>query len=155
MYSYKKTAYQHALILANGDEKTAKNLMFRCGPCDICGGDCLCGSDFELIKLLVSGDKPIGSFAYQSLNEALKCSEILERKGISTWRGINKWNMYIVVASKNPDTYIEKANGTPREKAYTQNFINEEDLTFVEIGALYGYPYYMSKELDENEYSSD
>ena len=50
---------------------------------------------------------------------------------------------------KNPDTYIQKANGTPRQKAFTQNFINEEGLTFVEIGALYGYPYYMSKELDE------
>lgn len=147
--SDKKTAYNHALILANGDEKTAKNLMFRCGPCDICNSDCLCGDDFDLIERVDSGDKPVATFAFQTLNEAITCSKILERKGISTWRGINKWNMYIVVASKNPDTYIEKANGTPRQKAFTQNFINEEGLTFVEIGALYGYPYHMSKELDE------
>ncbi len=135
-----------ALKLALGDEITAYNLQFRCGPCDICGGDCLCLSDDLLIERLKTGLKPVGTFPRKTSKQAILLEERLNAEGLTTWLAKNKWGMYIVVACKHPDVTIPMI-GTPRNRAFTMDFINE-NLSYVEIGALFGYPKNLSRELD-------
>lgn len=137
-----KLALEHAMIIAKGNKIHAENFMFRCGPCDVCGGDCLCISDNnELEKRLLTGKKPVGSFPYESKEEALTEISRLKKIGIESWYGQNKWNMWIVVAALKPDEclYLNgNSVGTPRELSFTYKFINEE-LPFPIIGLLYGY----------------
>jgi hypothetical protein len=135
-----------ALKMANGDRITAYNLQFRGGPCDICGGDCFCKNDEDLLTRIMSGLKPIGTFPFTSKKNALNFKKEIEEKGLTTYMKKNKWNMWTIVATIVPDKNIEGI-GTPREKAFRMEFINEED-TFVERGALYGYPRHLSEILD-------
>jgi hypothetical protein len=140
---YQKAAkmepHPHALELAGGNPDTALNLMFRCGPCDVCGGDCLStAADEELVKRLLSGRKPVGTFACRQKREATRLAAELQGLGLATWIDKNRWQMYIVVATLDP-----VANAA----AFAQAFIDER-MPFVELGRLYGYPPHMSEELD-------
>ena len=141
------TNMQCALILAKNDQQTAYNLRFRGGPCNVCGGPCLCLGSQLLAARLVTGLKPVGSFPFNSEADAKDCSEVLKAKGLATWIGYSRWGMWIVLASKNPD-HIIPGCGSPREMAFTRDFIDER-LTFVQMGALYGYPGHMSETLDK------
>ena len=128
-----------ALTLAGGNEILAYNLQFRCGPCNICGGSCLCLNDDLLIQRLLSGLKPVGSFARRELRHSALLEQQLNQLGLTTWGPTkNRWGMYMVVACKYPDVDIPLV-GTPRNQAFTMNFINEY-LTTEQTGALYGYP---------------
>ena len=133
-----RTAERHALLLSQGDPVSAYNLRFRCGPCDICGGTCLCLDDDRLKARLKTGYKPVGTFVGTSMDDAVRLAAALEAEGLATWLGVNRWRVHIVVASKHPDTVVPGA-GTPRDRAFTQEFIDER-LSFAELGALYGYP---------------
>ena len=132
----RQRALEHAAIVVG--EACAENLLFRCGPCDVCGGDCFCRTtDADLIDRLLTGLKPVGSFAYRRKSDALKLVQILSEKGLASWYGRNRWRMWVVLAALNPDTHVDGV-GTPREVAFTQEFIDEE-LPFSVIGKLYGY----------------
>jgi hypothetical protein len=131
-----RRALKHAATV-EGPE-FAQNLLFRCGPCDVCGGSCFClKSDADLAKRLLTGLKPVGTFAYRSVAEAIEAAAWLNSLGLSTWMGVNKWGADVVVAALNPDEVVAGV-GTPREVAFTQAFIDEA-LPFSVIGALYGY----------------
>ena len=71
------------------------------------------------------------------VHEAL--AKMLQTRDLTTWRGQNRWGVCVVVACLYPDTFIAEANGTPREVAFAQDFIDEA-LPYAVIGALYGYP---------------
>ena len=58
----KQTALEHAAQVVG--EACAENLLFRCGPCDICGGACFCRPNDELVERLLTGLKPVGTFCY-------------------------------------------------------------------------------------------
>jgi hypothetical protein len=129
----------HALELARGDPEIAVNLMFRCGPCDVCGGDCLStATDEELVERVLSGKKPVGTFAFRLKRDAKELAADLKDRGLAVWMGRNRWRMWAVVASLDP-----VANAA----AFTQAFIDER-MSFVDMGKLYGYPTHMSEELD-------
>jgi hypothetical protein len=130
----------HALELAHGDPVTAGNLMFRCGPCDVCGGGCLStATDGELVEKLLSGQKPVGTFPFRLKREGKEFAAELREHGLATWMGQNRWKMWEVVA-----TLDLVANAA----AFTQAFIDER-LSYVDIGRLYGYPAHMSAALDK------
>ena len=74
------TNMQCALILAKNDQQTAYNLRFRGGPCNVCGGPCLCLGSQLLAARLVTGLKPVGSFPFNSEADAKDCSEALKAK---------------------------------------------------------------------------
>ena len=132
-------ALSHAQAIG-GDDERSFNLLFRGGPCDICGGCCLSAlSDRSLSERLLAGLKPAGTYARQSKWHAWALSHVLEERGLTTWRGKNRWGMHVVVATAEPDKPIPQAGGTPREVAFTQEFIDEA-LPFSVIGPLYGYP---------------
>lgn len=137
-----KRALEHALIIANGNKIHAENFMFRCGPCDVCGGDCLCIlDDDDLQKRLLTGKKPVGTFAYKREKDALKQINQLKKLEIETWYGQNRWTMWVVVAALKPDEVLYLNGnpvGTARELSFTYKFINEE-IPFPITGLLYGY----------------
>lgn len=96
-------ALKHAQVIGRDDERSF-NLLFRGGPCDICGGSCLSTlSDRSLSKRLLAGLKPVGTYARRSKWHAWALSRVLEKHGLTTWRGKNKWGMHVVVASAMPD----------------------------------------------------
>jgi hypothetical protein len=131
--------HPHALELARGDVDTALNLMFRCGPCDLCDGDCLStATDDELVKRLLSGRKPVGTFACRQKREATRLAAKLQTQGLAVWIGKNHWRVWEVVATLDP--MVNAA-------AFTQEFIDER-MPFVDLGRLYGYPPHTSEELD-------
>ncbi len=132
-------ALRHAQAIGRDDARSF-NLLFRGGPCDICGGGCLSTlSDRSLSERLLAGLKPVGTYARRSKWHAWALSRVLEKQGLATWRGKNRWGMHVVVASAEPDELISPAGGTPRVLAFTQEFIDEE-LPLSVIGPLYGYP---------------
>ena len=88
---------------------------------------------------ILTGKKPVGTFARKSKWIAGALAKLLQSRGLTTWKGKNKWGMHVVIACLQPDTFIPEAEGTPREVAFTRAFIDEE-LPFAVIGALYGYP---------------
>ena len=134
-----KKALQHARLMG-GDEEQSRNLLFRNGPCDICGGTCFSRLGHRaLTTRLLSGKKPIGTYASRSKWRSYALSKLLATKGLSTWRGKNRWGMFVVVASAEPDKLSKEAGGTPRELAFTPNFIDER-LPLSTVGPLYGYP---------------
>ena len=132
-------ALQHAQAIGRDDEQSF-NLLFRGGPCNICGGRCFSIlTDHSLTKRLLDRLKPVGTYARRSKWHAWALSRLLENQGLTTWRGQNRWGMYIVVAAAKPDELVPLAGGTPRQLAFTQQFINEA-LPYPVIGALYAYP---------------
>ena len=64
----------------------------------------------------------------------------LQERGLSVWSGQNRWMMWIVVASLEPDkVYIcNELEITPRNHAFNQDFIDEKDEWNIR-GILYGY----------------
>ena len=129
-------ALEHAAMVV--DEACAENLIFRCGPCDVCNGNCFCQTtDKDLILRLMTGLKPVGSFVRLRKCEAEALSQEFNTKGLTSWYGKNRWKMWIVVAALNPDMHVSGV-GTPRQMAFTQEFIDEE-LSLDVIGKLYGY----------------
>ena len=133
-------ARQLAMATGGGSRDECINLLFRGGSCDICGGPCFATlSDRQLIRRLLSGKKPVGTFARKSKWIAHALAKLLQNRGLTTWKGMNKWGMYVVVACLQPDTFIPEAMGTPRQVAFTRAFIDEK-LSFAVTGALYGYP---------------
>lgn len=126
---------KHALMLSDNNYETSVNLMFRCGPCDICGGKCLCLQDDKLlIQRIISRKKPVGSFAYSSKRKANKMRKYLESIGICTYMNKNIWNMWIVFGTCTKEGL----------EAFCDDFINE-NMSYVKIGHLYGYPPNLSK----------
>ena len=115
----------------------APNYVFRCGPCDICEGSCLCRPGNELVNCLLTGQKPLGTFVYRSARQCRQMALKLQSKGLTCWTGRNRWRMHIVVASLHPDTDIAGL-GTPRQLAMTQAFIDEE-VSMEVAGAMFGY----------------
>ena len=89
------TNMQCALILAKNDQQTAYNLRFRGGPCNVCGGPCLCLGTQLLAARLLTGLKPVGSFPFNSEADAKDCSEALKAKGLATWIGYSRWGMWL------------------------------------------------------------
>ncbi len=133
-------AKQFASATGGGSHDQCINLLFRCGSCDICGGPCFATlGDKRLIGRLLTGKKPVGTFARRNKWIAGALDKRLQSRGLTTWKGKNKYGMYVVVACLHPDSFIPEATGAPREVAFTQAFI-DEDLPLVVIGALYGYP---------------
>ena len=135
-------AHARQLASATGGESRDQciNLLFRGGPCDVCGGPCFATlSDTHLINRLLTGKKPAGTIARKSRWVAGALAKLLQSRGLTTWKGQNKWGMYVVVACLHPDTFIPEAMGTPGQVAFTQAFIDEV-LPFAVTGALYGYP---------------
>ena len=135
-------AHARAYVQANGggSHEQCFNILFRGGPCNICGRKCFANlSDKQLSDRLLTGKKPVGTFTKRSKWIANALARSLRSRGLATWQGKNRWNMYVVVASLHPDTAIPKAMGTPREVAFTRAFIDEE-LPLSVCGALYGYP---------------
>ena len=133
-------ARQLALATGGGTRDQCINLLFRGGPCDICGGPCFATlSDKPLITRLLAGRKPVGTFARKNKWKTCALAKLLQNRGLATWKGKNKWGMYEVVACLHPDTFIPEAMGTPRGVAFSQAFIDEE-LPLAVRGALYGYP---------------
>lgn len=132
---------QHALELARRNSRTACNLMFRGGPCDICGGGCLSqGSDQQLAERVAQGLKPVGTFAFTTRRKAKEEAEDLKQNfGLTTKVAKNRWGMWVVVATRSPDEYPE---------AFTDSFLNETD-DILTRGRLYGYPRHLSEALAE------
>ena len=129
----------HALQLANFDIDLAVNYLFRCGPCDICGGSCLAdATDDQLAQRLLTGRKPVGSFAFRRASAARRHARDMETLGLTTWTAKNKWNMWVVLAALRPDEVIGDL-GSARQRAFNLQFINEE-VPFEIMGAMYGYP---------------
>ena len=132
-------ALQHARLMG-GDEEQSRNLLFRNGPCDVCGGGCFSrSSNRRLTTRLLAGKKPVGTYACRSKWRSEALAKLLTTRGLSTWRGKNRWGMHVVVASAMSDKVLAGAGGTPRELAFTSNFIDEQ-LPLPVMGALYGYP---------------
>ena len=125
----------HASLIVG--PQNAANFVFRLGPCDVCGGACFCRSDEELVSRLLTGLKPVGTFAYCTEEEMLLQRGEMERKGLTCWSGRNRWNMFEIVATLYPDVQVADI-GTPRETAFTQEFIDEM-VSFRVRGLLYGY----------------
>jgi len=115
----------------------AANFVFRCGPCDVCGGACLCRPDDELIARAKTGLKPVSTFAFRSKRRAFSLEARLQQEGLACWTARNRWKMWIVVASARPDEPVGSL-GSPREVAFTQEFIDER-LPLRTIGAMHGY----------------
>jgi hypothetical protein len=115
----------------------AENFTFRCGPCNACQGACFCRGDDELTARLLTGQKPVGSFAYRRKKGAKDEAETLRSRGLSTWTGKNRWGMYCVVAALYPNRRVAET-GTPRDVAFTQDLIDEL-YTLDVIGKMYGY----------------
>lgn len=133
-------AHQFASATGGGTRDQCVNLLFRGAPCNICGGSCFAAlDDKQLSNRLLAGKKPVGTFARRSKWIAGALENLLRSRGLSTWKSKNKWNMYVVVATLHPDTFIPKAWGTPRQVAFRQAFIDEE-IPLRIAGALYGYP---------------
>ena len=140
-----KTAkHMHTLAVARSHTGTlhgpefAENLMFRGGPCHLCRRACFClRSDEHLTKRLLKGLKPVGTFAERDVRDAQCEQDTLDDLGLTTWLGRNRWGCFIVVAALNPDDHIPGV-GTPRDVAFSQDFIDEL-MPFDVIGALYGY----------------
>ena len=132
-------ATRHVYQLAYGNPVHAENYRFRGGPCDVCGGNCLCSTDSELIARLLTGLKPVGYFACHTQTEANELCLYLEGEyDLRTWSGRNRWGMFMVVASLSPETTIIGV-GTPQAVAMTQAFIDE--LVDVRVQReMYGYP---------------
>ena len=132
-------ALLHARLMG-GDEEQSRNLLFRNAPCDICGGKCFSRSGSRrLTARVLAGKKPVGTYASRSKWRSYALSKLLATKGLSTWRGKNRWGMHVVVASAEPDKLLKKAGGTARALAFTADFIDER-LPLPIMGALYGYP---------------
>ena len=139
--SMRETALAHAeTILGEAHKACAENLVFRCGRCDVCRGPCLCWEDDLLEARLLTGWKPVGTFAFKEQEEQIDCMNKLQEKELSVWSGQNRWKMWIVVASLDPDkAYIcNGLNITPRTHAFNQDFIDEKDEWNIR-GILYGY----------------
>ena len=139
-----RLAFSHVkrFALANGGatHDQCLNLMFHKGPCNICLGECFALlDDKRLSNRLLSGKKTVGTFTRRNKWEAWAVAKLLQSRGLTTWQGKNKWNVYVVVACLHPDKYLAKAACTPREAAFTQAFIDEE-LPLPVVGAMYGYP---------------
>ena len=129
------TNARHAALIVG--EECAPNFVFRGGPCDVCGGACLCRPDEELVERLLGGGKPVGTFAYRRKCEADRMRLSLEALGLACWSGRNRWKAHVLVAALRPDKPVG-AWGTPREVAFAQKFIDER-VSFVVAGAMYGY----------------
>ena len=85
-------ALKHAAMVVG--EACAPNLLWRNGPCDVCGGDCFClATDSELMDRLQTGLKPVGTFAFRLKDHALACTRELEARGLAHWLGKNRWRM--------------------------------------------------------------
>ena len=130
-------AHLHAQMVGCGDERSP-NLLFRGGPCDVCGGRCFSRlSDGHLIERLLSGQKTIGTFAKRNRWQAWALERLLRHRGLATWRCANRFGMHEVVACLEPDSLV--AGGRVRDLAFRQAFVDECDPLHVR-GALYGYP---------------
>ena len=79
---------EHARLLVGAE--CAGNYVFRCGPCDYCGGACLCRPDEELVERLRAGLKPMGTFAYACEDTADQMAQRLEELGLTCWVGQNR-----------------------------------------------------------------
>ena len=120
-----------------GSPECAENFIFRNGACNICGGDCFCASDDELVERLLTGLKPVGSFPFMKESEAKKYAAGLAARGLTTFIGKNKWEVWVVLAALHPGRDVGGI-GTPRNVAFTQEFL-DEGYTLEIIGKLYGY----------------
>ena len=133
---YTDVALEHAALVVG--PTCAHNLLWRNGPCDICGGDCLCqATNEELMDRLQTGLKPVGTLAFRRKAAATACCKELEARGLAYWMAKNRWKMYVAVAALHPDKVIPGI-GKPRDLAFTQQFIDER-LPYEVTGALYGY----------------
>jgi hypothetical protein len=131
---------EHALILSNGNKETAINLMFRGGPCNICGGNCLsvlCGNSKLLISRILEKKKPVGSFGFRKKDDAINFAKYLNTLGISTYVNQNDYLIWVVVG-----TCMEEGL-----EALCDEFINET-MPIIKMGYLYGYPFNLSLEID-------
>jgi hypothetical protein len=131
----RERALRHATQVVGPE--CAANLIFRCGPCDICGGSCFCRPNDELVAALLSRSKPVGEVHSRHEDVAREFRSQLESLGLACWMGRNRWNMFVVVASAVPDVPLGKW-GTPRQVAFTQAFIDEYT-SWDETGVMYGY----------------
>lgn len=131
----RERALRHAALIAGPE--CAANLLFRCGPCDVCGGNCLCRSDAELEAAVAAGSKPVGTFCYRSEAAAMRDRARLEARGLACWSGRNRWGVFEVVASAVPDVPLGEW-GTPRQVAFTQAFVDERT-GWDETGVMFGY----------------
>jgi len=120
-----------------GGERNSFNLLFR-GPCEVCGGRCFSRlTDGRLIERLLSGRKPVGTFARRNHWQAWALDRLLQHRGLNTWRCTNRWGMHVAVACLQPDSMM--AGGRVRDLAFRCAFVDELDPLCVR-GALYGYP---------------
>ena len=110
----------HASLIVG--PQNAANFVFRFGPCDVCGGACLCRPDEELVSRLLTGLKPVGTFIYCTEEEILLQRGEMDRKGLTCWSGINRCGMFEIVASLRLDVQVADL-GTPWETAFRQVFI--------------------------------
>lgn len=101
-------------------------LSFRCGVCNICGGDCLCGPDQDLLDCFRMGIKPVATFVGTWLLEDIKTVPGAMWKTV-----VNKWGVTMVIATKD-----EKM----AQIAFTPRFYNDEMTNMDEVSRLYGYP---------------
>ena len=132
-------ALLHATQLAQEEGVKAENLMFRCGPCDICGGDCLCQDDELLLVQTYDERKPLASFTFQCFSEMKSYEFDLKALEFTTWCGRNKMGMFIVLATMQPDRVLVHHDASVRELAFNYDFINELG-SVDEMRDVYGYP---------------
>ena len=113
----------HALILAGGDVRKAINISFRGGPCNICGGGCMCNENTHvLIQRVKSGEKPVAIFVGTRVLKYLK--------DVYTKVIRNKWGCIITIATRYNNL---------RKEAFSEAFYNEQ-MDFNRVSELYGYP---------------
>ena len=127
----RRRALRHAAAVVG--PAFAENLLFRCGPCDVCSGRCFCRPDSELLARVRSGMKPVASFCAKDPADLAE----LRTEGLACWSGVNRWGVHVLVTSAVPDVLVPGV-GTPRVVAFTQAFI-DESLPLSHISALYGY----------------
>ena len=132
------TSLSHVIAFARlnggGSHDECVNLLFRNGPCDLCGGSCMALlGDGRLLRRLLTGKKAVGTFCRRHRSAAKRLEKKLRFRGLSTFVGKNKWNVWVVVATLSPDVLLPRAGGSPREVAFTQEF-------FRRGAPIFGYP---------------
>ena len=128
-----KRAISHARVL--GGERNSFNLLFRGGPCEVCGGRCFSRlTDGRWIERPLSGRKPVGTFARRNHWQAWALDRLLQHRGLNTWRCTNRWGMHVAVACL-PDSMM--AGGRVRDLAFRCAFVDDP----LCVRGLYGYPW--------------